>query len=207
MSKFDPRKITLRQAIRYTAFILIVIVLFAVGPRLYSVTKSLFAWRQVQDQALQVLQREELLFLVTDRVVTQVVVESHESSLLLGSREGYLVAKAKLYYGVDLSKLSKDRISREGTRMVITIPEPEELDFTVEIDSIRYLTKRSRLQTLKDWALDRDQEAELRSQFKEATYSYLREEDLIPERARIVTRLNEFSDLVSDRLDVEVVFR
>jgi hypothetical protein len=207
MGKFDLGRIKVRRAIRYFVFILIGIVLFAVGPRIYSVTKSFFAWRQVQTQTLEVLQREELLFLATDRVVTQVVVESHENNLFLGNRKGYLIAKAKLYYGVDLNKLSRDRISREGTRVVITIPEPEELDFSVDIDSMRYLTKRSGLQALTDWAMDRDQKAELRSQFKNATYAYMREEDLLPKRAQIVSRLNELAGLVSDRLDMQVVFR
>lgn len=86
-------------------------------------------------------------------------------------------------------------------------PEPEELDFSVDIDSMRYLTKRSGLQVLTDWAMDRDQKAELRSQFKNATYAYMREEDLLPKRAQIVSRLNELAGLVSDRLDMQLVFR
>jgi hypothetical protein len=197
----------MRKAARYAAVLLAAILLVAIGPRVHAVARSLFAWRHVQTQALEILRREQLRFLVTDRVIAQVVVESDENSPVLGKREGYLIAKAALYFGVDLGKLSKEEVVRDGKKVVITIPEPEELDFSVDLDSMRYLTKRSGLQAATDWLLDRDQKAELRAQFRAAAHSYLRDEELLPTRQEIVGRLNEFRGVIGGSLGVEVLFR
>jgi hypothetical protein len=207
MWKSDPVRTKLRKAARYAAFALVAIVLFAVAPGVHALARSLFALRSVQTRALEILRREQLRFLVTDRVVAQVVVESDGNSLGLGKREGYLIAKVALYFGVDFGKLPKGNVVRDGMKVVVTIPEPEELDFSVDLDSMRYLTKRSGLQVATDWLLDRDQKAELRSQLKEAARAYLRDEQLLPTRGEIVGRLNEFGGLVGGRLGVEVVFR
>ena len=197
----------MRKAMRYAVILLVAIVLFAVAPRVHALARSLFALRHVQTRALEILRREQLRFLVTDRVVAQVVVEADRNSPVLGKREGYLIAKAALYFGVDLGKLSKEDVVRDGKRVVVTIPEPEELEFSVDLDSMRYLTKRSGLQAATDWLLDRDQKAELRSQFRAAAHSYLRDEELLPTRQEIVGRLNEFRGVIGGSLGVEVLFR
>ena len=100
------------------------------------VTAGCLVWRQVQSsaagwtrvaaQTLTVLKSEPLLFLVTDRLVTQIVVSSREYNLLLGQREGYLIATVRLYYGVDLAGLTPANLRRAGGRMVVTIPVQEE---------------------------------------------------------------------------------
>lgn len=200
-------RVKVRQTIKYAVLILLAIILTALAPTIYSVTKSLVAWRQVEDKALTVLQGEQLSFLVTDRISSQIMVESDENNPVLGIRRGFLIARARLYFGVDLGKLTRQDISREELKMVVHVPDPEELDFAVDLESIRYLTQRSGLQILTDWIMDRDQKAELRAQFKAAAYEYLREEGLVPEREKIVSRLNGFSGLISDNLGVEVVFR
>jgi hypothetical protein len=197
----------MRKSARYAVILLVAIVLFAVAPRVHAVARSLFALRSVQTRALEILRREQLRFLVTDRVVSQVVVESDGNSPALGRREGYLIAKVALYFGVDFKKLSKEDVVRDGMKVVVTIPEPEELDFSVDLNSMRYLTKRSGLQAATDWLLDRDQKAELRSQLKTAARSHLREEELLPTREEIVGRLNEFRSVVGNSLGVEVLFR
>ena len=168
---------------------------------------TLLARPDVERRALEILRREELRFLVTHRVAAQVVVESDEGSLLLGRREGCRIAKVALHYGVDLARLTEESVVREGGGIVVTVPDPEELDFAVDLDSLRYLSRRSGLQVAADWLLDRDQEAELRAQFREAARLYLREEGLLPARADIVARLNRHADALSGRLGVEVRFR
>jgi hypothetical protein len=197
----------MRKAARNAVILLVAILLVVIGPQVHAVAKGLFALRHVRTRAIEILQREQLRFLVTDRVVAQVVVESDGNSPALGRREGYLIAKVALYFGVDFGKLPKENVVRDGMRVVVTIPEPEELDFSVDLDSIRYLTKRSGLQAATDWLLDRDQKAELRAQLKTAAHSYLRAEELLPTREDIVARLNEFRDVVGGSLGVEVSFR
>ncbi|MDX9982351.1 MAG: DUF4230 domain-containing protein [Lentisphaeria bacterium] len=163
--------------------------------------------RSAEARALDILRREELRFLVTDRVAAQVVAEASENSPVLGRREGYLVARAAMHYGVDLAKLTEGDVAREGGAVVVTIPEPEELDFAVDLDSLRYLARRSGLQVAADWALARDQEAELRSILGRAARDHMRAEGLLPTREDIVARLNAAAEAIGRSLDARLVFR
>lgn len=202
-----PNGTRLRKAAWFAAIAILAIAAAVAVPRIHAVAESLFACHSLETRALDMLRREPLRFLVTDRVVAQVVVESRGNSLVLGRREGYLIAEVSLYFGVDLGKLSREDVARDGTRLVVAVPEPEELDFAVDLDSMRYLAKRSGLQVAADWLLDRDQEAELRSRFRAAARDYLRDERLLPTREEVVGRLNESGSVVSGRLGVDVLFR
>ncbi len=197
----------LRRAAWLAAIVVAAVAAGVAVPHIHALVDEFSASRSVETQALEILRREPLRFLVTDRVAAQIVVGSGTNSLVLGRREGYLIAKVSLYYGVDLANLSRQSIVREGSRLVITVPDPGELDFAVDLDSLRYLSKRSGLQVAADWLLDRDQRAELRSQFREAARAYLRDQALLPGRDEIVRRLDGVAGAIGDRLGLEVVFR
>jgi hypothetical protein len=198
-----------RLRLVFVAFVaaLLAIVLAAFAPRLYRMVRASTSVRRVERSALEVLKQEHLAFLVTDRITSQILVESTESNLILGQKEGYLIAKARLYYGIDVSKLSADDLVRTNGTLVVNLPPPEELDFAVDLESMRFISKRSGLQVIADWVTNADQEQELRDQFKEAALQYMRDEKLIPSKEAILQRLSSFSDMFSEYIGVQVVFR
>jgi hypothetical protein len=154
-----------------------------------------------------------LVFLVTDRLVTQVVVTSREYNLLLGGREGYLVALVRIYYGVDMAGMTPANLRREHGRLVVTVPEPRVLDFATDVGSLRFLSKRNGTVSkrngtvvVRDWMLGRDLEAELRARIKADAMDFMASHHLIPARASIVTRLNAWAPVLSDNLGVKVRF-
>ncbi|MDX9981126.1 MAG: DUF4230 domain-containing protein [Lentisphaeria bacterium] len=163
--------------------------------------------RFAEARALDILRREDMRFLVTDRVDAQIVAEASENSPVLGRREGYLVARTAMHYGVDLGRLSAADVAREGGAVVVTVPDPEELGFAVDLDSLRYLSRRSGLQVAADWALARDQEAELRAKLGQAARDHMRAEGLLPRREDIVARLNGIAADIGRGLDADLVFR
>ena len=173
----------------------------------FRATSNLFKWTRFEKKTLELLSREELAFLVTDRLVSQIIVESNESSLLLGKREGYLIAKARLYYGINLAELDKNALTREDGVLVITLPEPKELDFAVDIESMKCVSKRSSLMIARDFLLNKDLEAELKGQFKQAAYDHFEGEKLIPTRSSIVKRLNDFAADFSRSVGTTIEFR
>ena len=186
--------------------LVLVAVLAAIALKPSRPAASVFLPQSVERAALEILSNEKIGFLVTDRLVSQIVVESDSSNALFGKREGYLLGKARLYYGIDLAGLSiRDVVLAAGV-LTVRLPEPSELDFAVDLDSLRFLSKRSGLMVIADWALDRDQEAELRRQFKAASLSYMRSEDLVPGKAEILARLNGFDELLGRLVGVRVVF-
>lgn len=180
--------------------VVLVIVLAPVLPRL------LFSTR-IERSTLEVLKQEQLAFLVTDRITSQIVVEVRESNVLLGKKEGYLIAKAKLYYGIDLNKLQKENLVWEEETLVVRLPEPEELDFAVDLESMRYISKRSALMVLADLVKNEDHKEQLRKQFKETALEYMRQEQLIPDKQDIIRRLSSLEVLFSRYPGMRVEFR
>ena len=127
-------------------------------------------------QALEVLRGEEMACLVTEKIVTQVVAEKNDSEVLLGRRQGVLIAVVELYYGVDLTP---EAIQIRNGALCVRVPEPKEICFSVNLGTLRSITKRSVLVYVRDWWMDRDLEAELRAQFHAAATDFLRKQALI----------------------------
>ena len=156
--------------------------------------------------ALQALQRDELAFLVTDRVVTTLVVDSREHGAFLGASEAYLIATVTLYYGADLKQLTEADARREGDRLVVAVPEPVELEFAVDLGSLRTLTKRTGLMVLRDWIQGIDTERALYAILHDNAARTLERHGLAPTRASLVQRLNAYAPALSERVGMAVVF-
>ena len=153
------------------------------------------------------LKSEPVMFMVTDRLITQVVVSSEESNLLLGQREGHLVATVRVHYGVDLAGLTPADLHREAGRVVVAIPEPRQLDFAVDVGSLKFLSKRNVTVAIADWLQGRDLEADLRARLQVDALEFMAAQQLMPTRADIVARLNEWAPALSSALGVEVCFK
>ena len=171
------------------------------------VWRNPFSWNRVVRQTMTVLQSEALNFLVTDKITTQILVETNENSPLLGRREGVLVATITLYYGMNLNALSEEAIVYENNRMVIMLPQLEELDFAVDLDSLRAITRRSGLNVIADYVLNKDLEAELRSRVKSVAYDFLTQKEMIPTRTAILNRMQGTATLLSAKTGIPVEFR
>jgi hypothetical protein len=157
--------------------------------------------------ALEILRSEPIVFLATDRITTNIVVDNVENNLLLGKREGYLIARVTMFYGVDLQKLSPDAIQVSGDVITVTLPAPQELVFAVDMHSMRFLTKRSGWIAIRDWPQNLDIQAELREQLHQTAQEALRKDGLIPSREDIVRRLNGLGRMLSKGRAVRLTFR
>jgi len=160
-----------------------------------------------REAALTMLRSEHLLFLVTDKLTTQIVVHATANSPLLGKREGFMVATVTLYYGVDLRTLTPESVELEGTRLLVTLPEPRELDFSVDPTSLRSWTVRSGLNVVADFMLDKDIEAELRQELRGSALRFYQEYDLLPSREAILAKLSALSPVFREQVGIDVVFR
>jgi hypothetical protein len=156
---------------------------------------------------IEVIRSEELSFLVTDRLVTKVVAESKENNAFLGKREGYLICTVRVYYGIDLKSLPADAVQVRDGSILVTLPEPKELDFSADLDTARFLCKRSGLIVLRDFLQDLNFQRELEQQLHRAALEMLRDEKLLPRREDLVRRMNGWAPVLTSKCGVQVVFR
>ena len=187
--------------------LVLAIVAFVAGSALW-LRVSPPEWHVVQDATMQFLRQEHLMFLVTDRVVTRLDVVLKEGNLLLGWRESVLIGTVDFLCGVDLKKLTPEDVAWQDGTVVITVPEPEVLQVAVDTDTLALFNKRSGLIALKDQLQQRDVRGELEKQLQERALAFVEEEHLLPARADMVARLNEWAaPLLSSRVRAAVEFR
>ncbi|MCU0595078.1 MAG: DUF4230 domain-containing protein [Desulfobacterota bacterium] len=168
--------------------------------------RAVFEWDRVEKQTLTLLQSEAMAFLVTDRIASQIVVSVSESNILLGQREGYLIGTARLYYGIDMKELTANSISLREKQIVVTLPPAKELDFAVDLESLHFISKMSGTVALVDWLKGKDMYAELRAQFKPKAIAFMKQNSMIPDRQRLLARLNSMSSVLTENLGLKVNF-
>ncbi|MEE9211447.1 MAG: DUF4230 domain-containing protein [Phycisphaeraceae bacterium] len=172
------------------------------GPSLAKAVQS----RKHTRFTLQMLDREELLFLVTDRVVTQVVVEHNEHSLLLGPKQGHLIATVSLLYGIDLKHLTDADIEQDGQTVWVTVPQPELIEFAAD-PQMQFISKRTGLVFLADWLTGKDLEDELRGKIKDQAVRFVNDHHLGPDPGVILARLNRFGPTLAAGTGLHLRFR
>ena len=154
---------------------------------------------------LSVLQSEQMAFLVTRRTVTQVVIDHRESDVL-GEWRSVLWASVSFRWGVDMTKLGPDDLTRRGDVLIVHLPEPELLDFALVPGSMGYLSKSTALPKLADYCRGGWQRGILEDQVRHRAMEFAAQRRLLPSRQEIVAQLNGSSDLLAVALGMKVRF-
>ncbi len=174
--------------------------------RMVRTGRALMSWEKAREATLTLLRSENLLFLVTDKLTTQIVVHASENNPLMGKREGFLVATVTLYYGMDLSSLTEESIVKDGTRLLVAMPDPVKLDFSIDPASLRTWTVRSGLNVIADFVMSKNIEQELRGHIESSAIKFYTEHGLLPSRESIISKLNALTPGFREHVGLEVVF-
>ncbi|THB67754.1 MAG: DUF4230 domain-containing protein [Desulfovibrio sp.] len=162
-----------------------------------------FTWTRAHSEVLRILESEAMLFLVTDKVTTQVVVEFEENNVLLGSREGLLVATVSFYYGMDMDELTPESIVREGNTILITLPEPKELSFEPDLETMEFITSQSFYTKIYDMLSSNEEiEVELLKMLHEHASEFAQSEELLPTRESLVERMNNYTPMIESQFSI-----
>lgn len=190
--------------------IIIIIVALSIyfGSTLIGKIKYLFAWEEVQEATVTLLSNERMKFLVTDKLASQVIVENIEGSKLLGDSERVLIATVVLYYGIDLSKIRKESISKKDGYVLVKLPNPEKLDMKIDPNNIRIFKKRSGLNWIYEKIADKEDKKgfETLQMVEEAATRFFESRELLPPRSKLVNDINKWSDVFSKQLGIEIKF-
>ena len=155
---------------------------------------------------LGVLRTVPRSFLVVLTQETMAVNHRDDGNWLLGPRRGQSSILVRIHWGVDLGKIGRGDIEVAGNRVVVRLPEPEILDQVPDLDTWRYVGKRTPLQIILDGALGRSLEIELLMAIKGSLPRY-GPDDYNARRAAIVDRLNHGVGDLFDGQGLDVEFR
>lgn len=167
---------------------------------------SLLPPRKIDETVtLSLLRSEALSFLVTRRTSTQIVVEHNESDWL-GEWHGVLWATVSWRWGVDLTKIGKDDLRREGDVIYCRLAEPELLDFSVDLDSIKFLSKSTAVPKVMDMMGGGAQRRQLEQSLHQRAMEFARQQKLCPSRQDMVNQLNGAGEALKKATGLELRF-
>jgi hypothetical protein len=142
--------------------------------------------REVVVKVLGTVPRSFLVVLTQESLV---VTHRRGGNWYLGKRRGQSSMVVRVHWGVDLAKVGRTDIAVSGNRVVVRLPAPEILDQAPDLDTWRYVTKRSGLQVIRDAARGRSLERELLRDVQNA-FPHYRPADFDVQRLAILDRLN-----------------
>jgi len=155
---------------------------------------------------LEVLHSEQLTFLVTEKIVTQVVVNIDKSHWLTGVDKALVYTTVTMYYGVDLEKITESNLNQVDDTVYITLPEPELLDISVDLSNMQLFETRSGLVRIGDFVTGNNNSLELIGNFETSARNFAKENGLIPSREKIIIQLNNFSSIFNTQTGLIVIF-
>lgn len=150
-----------------------------------------------------VLKSEPLQFLVSRRIRSTVALEKEEKSTIWGNRNGLMLAEVTVYYGFDLSRLTDKDVKIKKDKTVVTLGEPTILTVSVDTDSMRFFTKMSGLQYLKDKIEGTSLEKEMLKDFSTASRKYFIDRNLLPEREEMLKDLQRQLRLMNLNIELK----
>lgn len=167
---------------------------------------ALTRWRVDTHTAIEFFRREPLSFLVTERIVTQVVVEKHAGNMLLGEKDGFLFGTVELLYGVDLAALDADAIRKQDDGIHVRVPAPTLLRAVPDLESVRFLQKRSPMMVMADKLSGDDFYRACLLELDDAALEFAQAHGLVPTREQLIQRLNDYAPAIASKLGTAVRF-
>jgi len=186
--------------------LLIVLVGVLVSPLVSPVLKLVklpVSWHCYERRVIEYLGRENLAFLITDKLVTKVIIEVTAGNILLGRKEGYLIAKVKIYHGIAVGEI---KVEKGRGKLILRIPEPKAMDVSVDYSAAKFISKRSGLVTLADWIMGKDLKNQLLSRCQSEAMRQLRKNKYLPDRLELIHRLSAYSQIISRYVGCEIEF-
>lgn len=200
------------------AFIVLITTLVMVG--LFAIYGAIWGSRAINPETvLTVLRSENLDFLVRRRQVTQLVLTQVEENSVwdwvplvgdyraLTKEDGVLTANVRIYYGFDLDKAHVSTSTKDPASIAIRLPEPEMLDYSPDLDSLKFVALRTGIATsiskiFKDETL-RDK---LVKQIKPAVEKFVATPGALPTKDEMLGEMSGFEKLLTDAFGKPIVF-
>jgi hypothetical protein len=171
------------------------------------------------DRVLTILKSENLDFLVRRRQVTQVVLIRTAGSSLWDwvpyvasvrealKDEGVLTANVRIYYGFDMKKLTGSPKADGKEGIMVTLPEPEVLDFAVDLDSIKFQSLKTGVITrLVGLFRDKTLKDELQQGVKPAVDEFVSTPGTMPTKSELLQEMGGLERILSDAYKVQLTF-
>lgn len=199
----------MKKVITIVGVLLVAVLVFGMAWRgisdvLGGVLQGTFGW-DTTEAIVQYYQRMDMLFLVTTKDTMHPLVKRNQGSLFLGSETAWMEAEVVSYWGIDCSSISRDSIEVTEDRMVLMLPEPELLDFKINLGTRDQLVKRSALRAIVNALQTYDPSDDLWVRFEEEVKNLVLAHK--PSKDAVLDRLYPQTELLSGLIRMEIELR
>lgn len=160
------------------------------------------------EATLSFLRSEKVMYIVTRKVSTQVVV-TRDHSAWHSDFHGQMTARLQFLFGFDLKTLTEKDISIDDESKTITVEMPTVITLSASVDpeSITYITKATAWAKLQDIQSGKYRK-EMRKSLKGAAEKQLRENGLYPDRREMLDDLQKWAnDLYTQKHAYKLVLK
>lgn len=167
---------------------------------------SLLAPEKTKKSVISILKSENVGFLVTNKISTQILVEREELSVF-GVRTGILIGNVTLYYGIDLKELTSDSIIITKNEIIVKLPQPKPLDFSIDLSSLRYIEKETGLLKIKGlFVNDEKIRKEIEDMFYKEALFFMKTKGLLPNAEDVLRSFNWIGEIISLKTGIKTRF-
>ena len=129
----------------------------------------------------EILSNESVSLLVTNKITTQVVVASEETSVLLGSDSYIGIGVVTAFVGIDTQKI--EYVGPNSIRL----PDVEIFSLQIIDDSVRFYRNATALQRFS--SLSEDQATKVRKKLKDDAEGFIRQSGMMPTKDQVENRI------------------
>lgn len=172
------------------------------------------------NKVLTILKSENLDFLVRRRQLTQVVIIRTASTSVWDwvpyvgdvreslKDDGVLTANVKIYYGFNMDKLTTAPIIENSKEIQLLLPDPEVLDFAVDLDSVKFRSLKTGIITrFKNGFFNNENlKDKLQKQIKTAVEEFVSTPGGMPTKAELIKEMGGFERIFNSAYNVQLKF-
>lgn len=168
--------------------------------------RDIFKTRVTSESVLEILKREHVVLLVTERVCTRIALAHEDYNNALGTRETMAYIDVDYLFGMDLEKLDEHSIYEKGDTLFVNLPEVEILESVPDLGSMEYLSKMTGLWKIYSELTNYNEVETIMNNLDEKIDEYAYEKDLLPDRSDVILNLqNSYDELFCNYHNVVIL--
>ena len=167
---------------------------------------SILTPQRTKRSVISILRSENISFLVTNKISSQILVEKTDLSIL-GERTGILIGNVTLYYGINLNEIPIDSVLINKNEIIIKLPHAKPLDFSIDLSSLKFLKRERGFEKIKGLFVDDDKlREEIQDVFYKEALFFFKSNNMLPKDEDVLKSLEIIKNIISLKTGLKTTF-
>uniref|UniRef100_A0A7C3UY54 DUF4230 domain-containing protein n=1 Tax=candidate division WOR-3 bacterium TaxID=2052148 RepID=A0A7C3UY54_UNCW3 len=167
---------------------------------------SILTPERTKRSVISILKSENISFLVTNKVSSQILVEKTDFSIL-GERTGIMIGNVTLYYGINLNEISIESVLINKNEIIVKLPHPKPLDFSIDLSSLRFIKRERGLEKIKGLFIEDDKlREEIQDVFYKEALFFFKSNNMLPKDEDVLKSFEIVGKIITLKTGLKTTF-